>query len=208
MSKGYFENLRPSERRLVVIVGVVFFIVINFWFVIPKFGEWDRVHARRWVAEQQLDAYQKEIAQMAAYDKIVKKMASEGQSVPPEEQSIQFSRTIQTHQAQSGVNVTSTSKMQTRTNQFFIEQSQTVVLQARENQLVNFLHSLGSGNSLIRVRDLSLRPDPSRQQLTANVKLAASYQKKPDPKGKTGTAARRTQTARADLTSSPTSTAK
>lgn len=71
------------------------------------------------MAEQQLDAYQKEIAQMAAYDKIVKKMASEGQSVPPEEQSIQFSRTIQTHQAQSGVNVTSTSKMQTHQPVFY-----------------------------------------------------------------------------------------
>jgi len=31
---------------------------------------------------------------------------------------------------------------------------------------------------MIRVRDLSLRPDPPRQQLVANVKLVASYQKK------------------------------
>jgi len=47
---------------------------------------------------------------------------------------------------------------------------------------VDFLYNLGSGNSLIRVRDLSLRPDPPRQQLSGNVKLVASYQKNPSKK--------------------------
>lgn len=178
MKSGYLANLRPSERRLVVVVGLVFFVVVNFWFVFPKFGEWDRVDARRWESEQKLQEYEKEIAMMPSYKKIVNEMEKEGQSVAAEDQSLLFSRTINTHQAQSGVAISSTSKMQTRTNQFFVEQSQTVSLQAQEPQLVNFLHSLGSGSSLIRVRDLNVRPDPSRQQLTANVKLAASYQKK------------------------------
>ena len=48
---------------------------------------------------------------------------------------------------------------------------------------MDFLYSLGSGNSLIRVSDLTLRPDPPRQQLSGTVKLVASYQKNPSKKG-------------------------
>jgi Tfp pilus assembly protein PilO len=181
MSSGYFANLRPQERRLVVIVGVVFFVVINFWFVFPKFGAWGDVQARMWAAQQKLQDYENEIAQLPKYQAVVRKMESEGQQVLPEEQSIQFSRAIQTHQAQSGVNVISTGKMQVTTNQFFIELNQAVSLQGKEDQLVNFLYNLGSGNSLIRVRDLSLRRDPSGQQLMANTKLVASYKKAAKP---------------------------
>jgi hypothetical protein len=44
---------------------------------------------------------------------------------------------------------------------------------------VDFLYKLGDGNSLIRVRSLSLRPDAPRQNLGGNITLIASYQKKP-----------------------------
>ena len=53
------------------------------------------------------------------------------------------------------------------------------IFQSGEKPLVDFLYNLGSGNSLIRVRGLSLRPDPPRQLLAANITLIASYQKKP-----------------------------
>jgi hypothetical protein len=52
---------------------------------------------------------------------------------------------------------------------------------ATEDQLVDFLYKLGSGSSMIRVRDLELQPDPPRQKLSANIRLVASYQKNPTP---------------------------
>jgi hypothetical protein len=76
------------------------------------------------------------------------------------------------------VHIVSGSHINTQTNQFFLEKSQSVSVQAGEQQLVDFLYNLGAGNSQIRVRDLSLRPDPARQQLLVQVKLVASYQKK------------------------------
>ncbi len=42
---------------------------------------------------------------------------------------------------------------------------------------MDFLYKLGSGASMIRVRDLELQPDPPRQRLSANIRLVASYQK-------------------------------
>jgi hypothetical protein len=76
------------------------------------------------------------------------------------------------------VSLSSFTRVTQRTNnQFFLEQSQTVTTTAKEQELVDFLYNLGSSNSLIRVRDLGLRPDQPRQQLNANIKLVASYQK-------------------------------
>ena len=51
---------------------------------------------------------------------------------------------------------------------------------ASEPELVGFLYSLGAGDSMIRVRDISrLRLDPSQTRLTAQVTVVASFQKKP-----------------------------
>ncbi len=171
-------NLRAAEKRLVVVVVVVVFVVLNLWFVIPRFGDWTRTKNRMAQAQRKLGGYQVEIGQMRNYQTQVRAMESEGASVPAEEQAVQFSRAIQMQQAQSGVNIIGTSKQSTRTNQFFLELTQVVSVQSGEPQLVDFLYTLGSGNSLIRVRDLTVKPDVTRQQLSSNVKLVASYQKK------------------------------
>ena len=108
----------------------------------------------------------------------VEKMQRGGGNVPAEDQAVAFLRTIQTQAAQSGVAVGGNGRLITRTNSpFFMEQIQTITVAAGEKQLVDFLYNLGSGDSLVRVRDLSIRPDPPRQQLQANITLIASYQK-------------------------------
>jgi Type II secretion system (T2SS), protein M len=176
--KGYLANLRPFERRVVVGVGVLLFLVLNVWFVFPHFSDWGTVQARMREAQDKLAKYQSAIADMPGYERKVKAMESEGLAVPPEDQALHFSTAIQSQAAQSHVNIIQTSKISSRTNAYFLEQSQSISTQSGESELVDFLFNLGAGNSLIRVRDLSLRPDPPRQQLQANIKLVASYQKK------------------------------
>ena len=39
--KTYLDTLRPSEKRLVVGIGLIFFVVLNFWFVLPHFDDWN-----------------------------------------------------------------------------------------------------------------------------------------------------------------------
>jgi type II secretory pathway component PulM len=175
--KKYFDSLRPFERRVLVVVASVVFLVLNFWFVFPHFSDWNNSQMRMAEARNKLEKFQKEISQMPTYERQIKSLGGANLDVLPEDQSSQFARAVQMQQAQSGVNITSTSKMQTRTNQFFLELSQNVGVQSGEQQLVDFLYNLGAGNSQIRVRDFSLRPDPPRLALVANVKLVASYQK-------------------------------
>ncbi len=171
-------NLRPFEKRLVVGVGAVFFLVLNAWFVVPHFSDLSQARDRRAESLKKLERWQAEIDQMPKYQSEINKFLKEGQEVPAEDQQNQFARTIQEQQARSGVGIGNFGRTTTQTNQFFLELTQPVSVQSGEAQLVDFLFNLGSGNSLIRVRDLTLRPDPPRQNLSGTVKLVASYQKK------------------------------
>ena len=175
-------NLRPFEKRLVVVVAAVLFVVLNAWFVFPHFSDLAQAQKQRAEALEKIGRWQVEINQEPSYRKQIRDLESEGQAVPAEDQQNQFSRAIQMQQAQSGVNITSTSKQTVHTNQFFLELTEQVSVESGEPQLVDFLYNLGSGTSLIRVRDLALHPNPPRQALSGNVKLVASYQKNPPKK--------------------------
>jgi Tfp pilus assembly protein PilO len=180
--KKYFSQLRPMERRLVVGVAVVLILVLNFVYVWPHFSDWGNLRGRLDEARRKLKLYQTAIAQIPSYQALVKNFEGQGQFVAPEDQAINFTRTIQSQSAQSGVGILNTSRQTTHTNDaFFIEQVQNINVTATDAQLVDFLYKLGSGASMIRVRDLELQPDPARTHLTANIRLVASYQKNPAP---------------------------
>ena len=50
-----------------------------------------------------------------------------------------------------------------------------------ESELIDFLYNMGSGGSLVRVRDLSVSPDAGQYKLSGRVTLTASLQKKAAP---------------------------
>lgn len=177
--KKYFEQLRPLERRLVVGVAVVVLIVLNWAFVWPHFSDWGDLSARKADADRKLKLYQTAVAQVPELEKQVKTFESQGEVVALEDQSIDLMRTIQSQAAASGFGIQNYSRSMMQTNQFFVEQIQNITVQATEEQLVDFLYKLGSGSSMIRVRDLTMQPDPPRQRLSADIKLVASYQKNP-----------------------------
>jgi Tfp pilus assembly protein PilO len=180
--KKYFEQLRPMERRLVVGVAVVLLIVLNAVFVWPHFSDWGSLRARLDKARGDLDRNKKAAAQVPALEAQVKIFTSAGENVAPENQAINLMHTINTQAAACGFGIQNYSRSMTRTNDaFFVEQVQNINVIATEEQLVAFLYNLGSGASMIRVRDLELQPDPPHQRLSANIKLVASYQKSSAP---------------------------
>jgi Tfp pilus assembly protein PilO len=180
--KKYFEQLRPMERRLVVGVAVVLLVVLNAVFVWPHFSDWGNLQHRLEEARGKLKLFQTASAQVPALQAQVKSFASEGEFVAPEDQAINLMRIIQSQASASGFGIQNFSRALVRTNDaFFVEQVQNINVIATEEQLIDFLYKLGSGSSMIRVRDLELQPDPPHQRLNANIKLVASYQKNPAP---------------------------
>jgi hypothetical protein len=152
-------------------------------FVWPHFSARGKALENLAAARTLLAKFEKEVGEAPEAQRKVRAIESEAEPVPPEDQGLQFLRTIQTQAAQSGATLTGTSRETIRTNsQFFIERSQTITVVATEQQLVDFLFNIGAAGSMIRARDLSLRPDAPRHRLGGSVKLVASYQKKAPPK--------------------------
>ena len=176
--KKHFAHLRPLERRLAVGVVVVLILVLNFVFIWPHFSDWSQLKTRLKNARDTLASYQATVAQATNYQAQVKSLEGQGEFVALEDQAINFMRTIQAQAEASGVGRANYSRSIMHTNDaFFIEQVQNINVVATDQQLVDFLYKLGSGASMIRVRDLELQPDGPRLHLNANIRLVASYQK-------------------------------
>ncbi|MFO1460946.1 MAG: hypothetical protein U1G08_16265 [Verrucomicrobiota bacterium] len=178
-------NLQPTERRWLLVGLVVLAVVVNYWIVWPFFGRWKEVQLdiEKLTANQL--KYEKEIRNKGGYEKQLKELQLAGAEVPQEEQANRLQSMIQSKAAEYGVTVgnirpIATSARTGQTNAFFEENQMTAEVTASEPELVNFLHSLGAGNSLIRVRDISrLRLDASQTKLQTTLTIVASYQKKP-----------------------------
>jgi Tfp pilus assembly protein PilO len=178
-------NLRPQERRLVVIIGVVVFIVLNIWFVRPRFGDWGIVQNNLATARQSLGHYQEKILQGPEIEKNLHALEREGGTSAPIDNDIQLQRTIMAQANETKVTVNNYSPVAVRpsgtvTNEFFEEQSIKITVDTGEKELVEFLYNVGADSSMIRVRELDLKPaDANRYRLRGSLTLAANYQKKP-----------------------------
>lgn len=181
-------NLRPQERRLVFGVIIVIFVVLNIWLVWPRFKDWAKVKADLQKAHENLVVYKEKIAQVNGpngFAAKLKKLEGEGaQNIVVDEQEIQLLRTVQNQIQKSKVTmvrqgqVTRSTSGQS-TNEFFEEQSMKIDINTGEEELIDFLLNIGAGGSMIRVRDMDLKPaDQNRYRLQGAITLSANYQKK------------------------------
>lgn len=175
-------NLQPQERRLVVIVFAILFVVLNMWLVIPHFGDWRKAKAKAKLKETELKGYEDEIARMGEYKTKLEDLEKAGSRVLPGEQATQLLNVIQSTARQHKMTITSyrpgaRTGNQVNTNAFFEEQTYVLNVSTDDEAMINFLVAIGSGDSMIRVRDLDLKPDPSQTRLMGMITLVASYQK-------------------------------
>src|SRR5574341_1464453 len=117
---GYWANLRPFEKRVVVGVAALFFVVLNFLFVFPYFKEWDLAQERMFQANRKVSLYTIDIAQTNTYWREMLRMEREGLEVPAEEQARHFANTINVQAGRSGVELLQGGRTTFGTNQFFI----------------------------------------------------------------------------------------
>lgn len=179
MIKEFLARLNPTERRFVVGVAVVFILVINIVWIWPRFSDWGVTSGRMADARDRLMKFQTGTNLIPDLEKQIAKYG-QGQVVPSSDQAIQFVRMIQNLTAQFGIipENMSSARLPGATNSFFVDQAETMILQTTEKQLVDFLYNVGAAsNSFVRVKVLSVQPDPSHQRLTARVTLVASFQK-------------------------------
>jgi len=176
-------NLRPQERRLVVIVGIVLFIVLNFLVVFPNFGALGKLQADTVLAREKLRIYQMEIKKQSTYQKEIATLQSQGAQVVTEAQALTLASDVNSQAALSGVTVTVMTPMQRgggggRTNAFFEEQTVALNVNTGEKELIDFLYRLADKELLIRAKNMQINPDVTRMRLQGQITLVKSFQRK------------------------------
>ena len=177
-------NLRPNERRLLVGVALVTFIVINFYFIFPHFDDWGQLQSAHRKAQNTLELYQEQIGRLPGFTNKLAEIESANPIVLPLQQAFKLSETIQSSARRFGIrhdtlkSIPSASSSLTKTNQFFEEKRASMkISQTRDGPLVQFLLALGEDESMIRVERLALTRDRSNLNLTADIVFVANYQK-------------------------------
>jgi hypothetical protein len=173
-----FSRLSSAERWLIIFVIVAVFAVVNFWLIFPHADDWKKLGKRMNTAQATLQTFNEAIDQTDSLKKEIARREGENAAVPAEDQAVNFLNAIQNQAVSSRVSIIANNSLPQRTNQFFLERIQSLTTSSGEDQLVDFLYNLGAGNSQIRVRSLSIRPEPQRQSLSATINLLASFQKK------------------------------
>lgn len=187
-------NLRPQERRLVVIVGMVVFVLLNMWFVWPFFGEWGKVQNDLFKGRQTLDRYNSEIAKRKQYEGKQHELEQTGSEMLSNE--TDFQRIVSSQAASAGVYVSDLrtgagASLSTKTNQFFQEQSIVVQFTSGGKEIVDFLVGIAAQNAMIRVREMNIRPDSTQTKLAGSITFVGNYSK-PQTNAPSGSRAART----------------
>lgn len=182
--ESFFDKLglRPAERRLLMGVGVALFIVLNIYLVWPHFSDWKKLRTEIETAKSTLAQYEAEQAKLPEYQAREAELKGKGPAIATTaEMSLALIKVVQPKAGRAGINVVqwSPSRGASASNSEFFEEH-TLRISFRntgDKELLKFLVSLGDGDSVIRIRDLSIRPEASRMKLTGSLTMVASYQK-------------------------------
>jgi hypothetical protein len=185
-------NLTPQERRIVVAIGLVVIVVLNFLFVWPHFSEWNRIRNELQTMRNNIETYNQKIAldtnpNNGLQKQLAKLVRQEGTGVMDKQ--VQLQSTIMTQARRTGVNVSNYNPggSHPQTNEFFEEESIKITFDSQEPQLISFLYNIGGDPAMIRVSELELAPqDQNRYRLKGAITLTANYAKRAATPGSAG----------------------
>ena len=177
-------NLKSNELRFLGFVALVLFVVINIWLVWPHFSEWTKVKNEIAKANRQLQEWQKKVALLPQKNEALRKLQTQGPTALVEGQAADLLTSIQTHEQLNNVidrGIKPAINANAPTNQFFEEFAYNININVGNEELIKFLTSLATTNSMIRVREMEIHKDAGTggSRLAGTLKLVASYQKKP-----------------------------
>ena len=180
--KSLFDrlNLSPQERRLVVIVLMVIFVLLNMWFVWPYFGDWGRIENEIQKNRATLDKYQREIAKRPIYEAEQKNLETTGSEMLASETDLQ--RIIEAQAAGASVQLGRRTPLRgqgVKTNQFFQEGGLAIDFTSGGKEVVDFLVGIAAQNAMIRVRDMRLGPDGTHTKLSGTMTFVGNFQARP-----------------------------
>jgi len=175
-------NLSPQERKFVIVVVVIFAFVLNFLFIWPQFKQWTPVQTELEAKQKLLAEYEAKIAEMPELKKVLGNLESTNSApiLVSGDAKTHFFRTVENLARQNRFlydSMSSPLPNLNSTNRYFQELTMRVNFGGtQESDLVNFLYKLSDGNSSIRVRDFSIKPNNPPMLLQGFITLVANYE--------------------------------
>jgi hypothetical protein len=105
----------------------------------------------------------------------IRVLGAEDAGLVPIDKAPTLSFSILNETSRAGLALMTTSKVSSRTNQFFAELQQNLILEATEPQLLDFLRNVAATNSALRVQSLLVLPTPDRSRLRVTMGIAGEY---------------------------------
>lgn len=185
-------NLTPQERRIVIGIAVLVFIVLNFLLVIPHFKDLRRVRVELAETRKKISDRNKVILDdidpvHGKTNELYQLEKQQGGGIAAQRagvnEQIALQRSVSDQALKTGVNISdlrSTTAAKTHPDAFYNEESVRIAFESGEEQLVNFLYNIGNDPAMIRVGELNLRiADANRYRLKGEASLTANYAKNP-----------------------------
>ena len=141
-------NMSAGERRVVMFVAVVLIGVLA-WMAFDMIPKPEQTNVKINKINRDLKSWKIERFKVDSYNKQINELEGMSSAVVQEEQEVDMSRTINKLEASSGINVSRQGRVNTETNNFFIEKSMRIDFSGKENQIVDFLWKLGESDSLV-----------------------------------------------------------
>jgi type II secretory pathway component PulM len=177
---GAFDQiqLRPQERRLLVLGAAILFVVLNLWFVWPHYGELGRVQNQIRERERTLETFRTELDRRDGYLAQLQALEMDGVGVLDRDKDLTLLSTVQTELARSGISHSGINTASGGTSEFFEQRTLSVNLNPTSPEaLVRFLLSLATNQVVLRVKELDLKPDGTKTKLSGSVRIVASFQR-------------------------------
>ncbi len=204
-------GLKPHEKRVVVVVSAVVFLVLNYLFVWPRLGDYRTLLARTEEAEDKRELFDLNADKLTNLTNRVQQLERGGAGSLKHDQGSQFLSAIQTEASKAMLNI-----MQTRnlpplsghysTNDFVEDRVIMINFNAADSNLVDFLYAFSLPKSSLRVQSFDIGPEaPAQQRLSGSLTLVGSIDRPPATKSaaskskpkdnKSGTPAQKTEAA-------------
>jgi type II secretory pathway component PulM len=177
---GAFDQiqLRPQERRLLVLGAAILFVVLNLWFVWPHYGELGRVQNQIRGRERTLETFRTELARRDEYLAQLQALEMDGVGVLDRDKDLTLLGTVQTELARGGISHSGINTASGGSSEFFEQRTLSVNLNPTSPEaLVRFLLSLATNQVVLRVKELDLKPDGTKTKLSGSVRIVASFQR-------------------------------
>src|ERR1051326_1298819 len=157
-------NLRPQERRWVVMAAAVLFLVLQFWLVWPHFKDWGETKAALKSATDSLEKYRSVVGHAEEYRRRLESLEGQNAGLLTQEQAgTLLIQRIGTQARESKVNYSRINvlpRAAARPNEFFEEQTLDFGINPTgDKELIDFLVTISNSDLMVRVKELNLSPD-------------------------------------------------